>query len=151
MTAFKLLEDIPTNDGVIIKMGVILMSKITNNIQAIGEYLTVSGSDDLTDGGFWLYDYNTLEMYYSNKFKLSLGEDLKPNYASFARYANIEDLANGHKMVSKLIENNSELFFSNQVRYKNDSENINFTVNCTGAVFYLFGKPKIVLGTHKFI
>lgn len=150
MGVFKISEYGHINEEIIIKMGVLLMSKISMEVLTIGHHLTNAGSDDLTDGGFWLYDHRNLQMYYSPKFQTSLGEDLAPNYASFARRANIEDLSRGHKMINALIAAKSESFFVNNVRYTRES-GYQFEVICTGAVFYLFGQPRIVLGTHKIV
>lgn len=150
MGAYKLIDDSVSMQNIILKMGVVLMSQKSANIVEIGNFLLNSGCDDLADAGFWLYDYSTLDIYFSPKLKEALGSNTISTYADLARFANNEDLISGHKKVNELVKNKSEMFFDNEIRYTRTDGSM-FTVTCNAAVFFLFGQPKIVLGTNMYI
>ena len=86
MGAYKLIDDSVSMQNIILKMGVVLMSQKSANIVEIGNFLLNSGCDDLADAGFWLYDYSTLDIYFSPKLKEALGSDTISTYADLARF-----------------------------------------------------------------
>ena len=144
------IKDIPVHDKIVLKMGVYLFEHKVNDIQQLGDKLLEMGSDELTNGGYWIWDYNTNEVYYSPLFCTSLGFDYGDFGTSLEGFYNSDEemLSKGMKMIGKLIDEHSHGCFVNDVIYysKDDKE---VMVECSGTVFYKEDKPIYVLGTHK--
>jgi hypothetical protein len=144
----ELFDKIHAN--LVLKMGVILFSTKKQSVSEIGICLNELHSDDLTSGGYWLYDWETNECYYSEKLINSLGYnrcDVQNNTNFFYKVADNEHLNEGFKMIDELVLNKSELSFINDLNYTHKNGSI-IKVECSGTVFYKFNEPIIVLGTH---
>lgn len=145
------MNDIHAN--FVLKMGVILLSTRIFSVTEIGMSLNKLHSDELTSGGYWLYDWDTKDCYLSDKLIESIGysrSDVAPSIDFFYKVANNEHLNLGFAMVNDLIDMQSESCFCNKLEYThNDGHKIQ--IQCSGTVFYKYGKPVIVLGTHEIL
>jgi len=139
--------------NIVLKMGVVLLSTQHQSVLDIGAVLNKAHTDDLTSGGYWLYDWITNECYYSDNFIASMGYDrseVSNKTDFFYKVANKEHLNHGFDMIYDLIKEMSETCFINELDYTRKNGEI-IKIQCSGTVFYKFGEPIIVLGTHKII
>lgn len=138
------------HNNLILKLGIAIASKNLNTIEEIGKLIQETGADDFTDGGFWLYGYDSNECYLSDKFLESLKytrDEIISNVSFFYKTANNDHLNKGFEMLNELIEKKSESCFINYLDYTRKDGSI-FNVECSGTCLYKFDKPYIVLGTH---
>lgn len=138
------------HNNIILKLGVALASKSLSTIKEIGEFMQNTGSDKFSNGGFWLYSYESNDCYLSDNFLKSLEykrDEIDENVSFFYKVANKEHLDKGFEMLNKLIENKSESCFVNDLEYTKKSGEV-FTVECSGTPLYKDNKPYIVLGTQ---
>ena len=134
---------------IVLKMGLALLTVRTKNVQELGELLVQNNSDLLSEGGIWIWEYNTNDVYYSPIFCETLGFEYGHWGNTFDGFnqGNKEDFATGVDMINKLIEKGDNGCFVNKIRFtKKDGTEIN--ILCTGTIFFKNGKPDIVLGTH---
>jgi PAS domain-containing protein len=138
------------HEGIVLKMGVALLSSRTNSLQELGELLVETSSDLLPTGGLWLWDHETNEVFYSPKFCEALGYKYKELGTGFDGFnlANKDHLDHGLDMINKLIETNSNDTFINNIDYTAKDGSIVHII-CRGTVFFIHNKPEIILGTHK--
>jgi hypothetical protein len=139
--------------NIVLKMGVILLSNKYSGVMPIGYELNQLHTDSLTNGGYWLYDYNTHECYYSDRFIESIGyerDDIDSTVSFFYKTADNEHLSIGFEMISELVEEKSEICFVNELTYYH-SDGRELQIECMGTVFYKEVEPIIVLGTHKIL
>ena len=131
-------------------MGVTLFSKHFSNVIELGEALVSKDSDLISNGGIWIWDYNTNEVFVSPKFCNVLGFEYGelPKDASVFDIADKEQFAVGYNEINNLIEAKSEGTFINEIKYKS-KENIDVDILCSGTIFYKDNKPFYILGTHK--
>ena len=61
--------------NILLRLHTKLLTNIKKDIHQIGQYLQTTGMDDPINRGFWLYNYQTGECYYSDNFIRSLGYD----------------------------------------------------------------------------
>jgi len=144
------LKDIPIHEKIVLKMGVTLFSKHFVNVIDLGEALVSKDSDLIADGGIWIWDYNTNEVFVSPKFCNVLGF----NYGELPKDVSVFDRADkakfavGYNKIMELIEDKSEGTFINEITYKS-KENKDVKIICSGTIFYKENKPFYLLGTHK--
>ena len=139
--------------NIVLKMGVILLSNKYKGAIDIGAELNKLYTDDLTNGGYWLYDYKTNECYYSDRFLKSLGynrEDVCLTISFFYKTAEKIHLDVCFEMIAELMEDKSENCFVNEIDYYHVDGTI-LKVECMGTIFYKDGEPIIVLGTNKIL
>lgn len=138
------------HNNIILKLGIALASKNLFSIKEIGEFMQETGADEFSNGGFWLYGYESNDCYLSDKFLESLEykrEEIEENVGFFYKVANHEHLDRSFEILNKLIEKKSEFCFVNELDYTKKSGEV-FTVECSGTPLYKNNKPYIVLGTH---
>lgn len=138
------------HDKAVLKLGVVIFEHKVKSVQELGEILLDMQCDDLATGGYWLWDYQLEQVYYSPKFCASLGfnyNDFGNSFEGF-NHSNNEELLTGLKMIDELITNKSnECFINNVTYYNKDNKSVN--VICSGTVFYKDNEPTYILGTHK--
>jgi PAS domain-containing protein len=140
------------HENIVIKIGVNILSTKVATLHELGELLISNNSDDLSSGGIWIWDYATSEVYYSPKFCEILGYDygeLCNGFGGFDR-GDKANMAYGMKLINNLIEENLNENFINTIKFKKKDES-DIIIQCTGTVLYRYGKPYIVLGTHKIL
>jgi hypothetical protein len=139
--------------NIVLKMGVILLSTRYGTVEGIGSQLNELHTDELTSGGYWLYDYLTGACYSSDKFIDVIGyerHEVEPTVDFFYKTADVEKLNKGFKMIDDLIAMKAEHCFIHELLYTHkDGSTVN--VQCSGTVFYKFDEPFMVLGTHKIV
>jgi hypothetical protein len=138
------------HNNIILKLGVGIAAKDLFTIKEIGEFMQNTGADKFSNGGFWLYGYESNDCYLSDKFLQSLGysrDEIKENVEFFYKVANNEHLNIGFEMLNKLIEVKSETSFINYLNYTKKDKSI-LNVECSGTPLYKDNKPYIILGTH---
>lgn len=136
----------------IISINVVMYEKKAIDLKSLGELVCKQNLSTLENGGLWLWDYNTNEVFYSFGFCEALGYqygELGNGFDGFDR-GNDQDMARGMEMINKLVEKQSIDPFINNIKYKTKSGK-EITVDCVGSVFYKKGKPYLILGTHKII
>jgi len=138
------------HENIVIKIGVSILSTKAATLTELGELLINSKADDLSSGGIWIWQYDSGEVFYSPNFCETLGfeyGELGNDFTGFNR-ADTENLNYGMSLIDKLIESKSNENFINNIKFqKKDGQYID--IQCTGTVLYRYGKPYIVLGTHK--
>lgn len=137
-------------ENTMLKLKVVLLKDKAQSLVELGKALTNTGCDDYTEGGFWLWNYNNNEVYYSPKFCNILGyeyDELGHGFGGFNR-GNPIQIAYGMKVIDNLIKEHNTDHFVNTISFtKKDNTIIN--IECSGAVFFIDKKPYIILGTHK--
>lgn len=136
----------------IISINVVMYENKAIDLKSLGELICRQNLQTLENGGLWLWDYNTNEVFYSFGFCEALGYqygELGNGFDGFDR-GNDQDMARGMEMINKLIDKQSIDPFINNIRYTTKSGN-EIKVDCVGSVFYKEGKPYLILGTHKII
>lgn len=135
---------------IVLKLGVALFDNKASNVIELGDMMLKAESDNIANGGFWIWDYTTNEVYYSPKFYEVLGYkfgDFGNGFKGF-ELSNKEHLDRGIDLIKELIINKSELIFINNIDYKKKDGSI-LNVICSGTIFYKNNAPKYILGTHK--
>jgi hypothetical protein len=136
----------------IISINVVLYEKKSIDLKSLGELICKQNLHNLENGGLWLWDYNTNEVFYSFGFCEALEYQygqLGNGFEGFDR-GDQKDMAKGIEMINKLIDKQSIDPFINRIKYTTKS-NKEINVNCVGSVFYKEGKPYLILGTHKIL
>jgi hypothetical protein len=137
---------------IVLKMGVALFADKVNSVNELGYLLASQHCDELSNAGFWLWDYRTNEVYYSKKFCNALGFDYNDFGIGFNGFYLVdkEQLEAGLQMVNDLIVNKSNDIFKNELLYKTKM-NTEIKIMCIGTVFYKENEPFYILGTHKIV
>lgn len=121
----------------------------SKSLSELGEMLCNANLDHLENGGMWIWNYQTNEVYYSDGFCKSLGfgyMELGNGFDGFD-FGNKDEMSIGLTMIENLISKNSIEPFINMITYKT-KHNQNKLIKCVGSVFYKEGKPLYILGTH---
>lgn len=134
-----------------LRLSIILIQNVSNaTLFNVGEKLVADHCDEVADGGFWVWNHNTNEVYYSPKFCSTLGYtygELGRGFGGFNR-GNVEQMKRGLTMIQNLIDTKSHDTFVNAIEFtKKDGSTI--LIECTGAVVFIEDVPYVVLGTHK--
>lgn len=134
-----------------LRLSIILISNINYTaLFSLGEKLVAEHCDELSDGGFWVWNHKTNEVYYSPKFCTTLGYDygeLGKGFSGFNR-GNPEQMKIGMDTIQDLIDKRSHDTFVNIIEFTKKDGNI-ILVECSGAVLFIGDVPFVVLGTHK--
>lgn len=133
-----------------LSLNIILYDNKVENLQKLGEILCEQTLHQLEEGGIWLWNYQTNEVYYSNNFCKTLGYNYGELGTGFDGFnlGDEEHMSIGMKMINDLIANHSIEPFINDITYKTKSNGY-VNIQCIGAVFYKDNLPYIILGTHK--
>lgn len=133
----------------ILSLNIILFDNKTENLQELGNVLCKQ-LPHLEEGGLWLWNYQTGEVYYSPKFCETLGYEYKELGTGFAGFdlADKEQFSKGEKMINDLIENNSIEPYINDITYSTKLGEKKL-VQCVGSIFYKDNLPYLILGTHR--
>ena len=140
------------HDSIVIKFGVQLLWKPNLRVSELGKRLSELKTDEQTEAGFWIWDYNTDECYYSPKFKdyLKFDDSFPNTSAGFIQNMIEEDLQPGLLKTQMMIESKSKDVFINVVRYKTP-EGIKGVI-CSGTIIYSKDElPTYVVGTHQIL
>lgn len=137
-------------ESTMLRLSIILISNHSDDLFEIGEKLVIDHCDEIANGGFWVWNHNTNEVYYSPKFCNTLGYEygeLGKGFGGFNR-GNVEQMKNGMDMIQNLINTNSKDTFINYIDFtKKDGSIIN--IECSGAILFIGEIPFVILGTHK--
>lgn len=137
-------------EATMLKLSVILISNHSDNLFDLGEKLVIEHCDEIANGGFWVWNHNTNEVYYSPKFCNTLGYkygELGRGFGGFNR-GNVEQMQKGMAMIDKLIAENSKDTFINNINFTKKDGSI-ITIECSGAILFIGEVPFVILGTHK--
>lgn len=118
----------------------------------LGEELIKKHCDEISDGGFWVWNHKTNEVYYSPKFCKTLGYEYGELGVGFSGFhlGNSDQMKHGMQLIDEIINNNTQDTFVNIIDFtKKDGKIIQ--IECSGAVLIIENVPYIVLGTHKII
>ena len=144
------LDKVTVHENVILKMIVAFNYTEDCNVNCIGEKMV--DCDELTDGGYWLIDAKTKEMYLSDKFLSVFGYDRtyfqSPTYNTLYEFAILEDLQRGEPDLQRLIDKKSQATFVNNVRYKCKDGSLQ-EVKCSGTVLFVHDEAVLMVGTHE--
>ncbi len=135
---------------IVLKMGVALFESKVNNVAKLGNLLMKQHCDELSNAGFWIWEYENNHVFYSENFCKVLGfevDDFGNDFTGF-NLADKQQFDFGCDMINKLIEEKSNELFTNKIEYKN-KKNDKINIVCSGTVFFKDGKPLCILGTHK--
>lgn len=144
------LDEITIHENIVLKMGAMLLDSRTKTLSELGDLLVKSNSDELTNGGFWVWEYATNKVYYSPKFCNSLGyeyNEFKDGFGGFNR-GDVEQMQYGMTLIQDLINAKSQDSFINKIDFQKKDLSI-IHIECSGTVFYKFDNPYLILGTHK--
>lgn len=134
-----------------LRLSIILISDVSHTaLFELGEKLVSEQCDEISDGGFWVWNHNTNEVYYSPRFCTTLGYsygELGKGFSGFNR-GNPEQMKMGMALIQNLIDTKSHDTFINVIEFtKKDGSTI--LIECSGAVLFIDDIPFVVLGTHK--
>jgi hypothetical protein len=116
----------------------------------IGEFICSENEEYLEDGGVWIWEYATGEVFYSTDFCKSIGYEygeLGRGFGGFDK-GDKQHMDRGMKMIEELIAKGSSEPFINQIDFTTKNNTI-LPVQCIGAVLYKSNKPQYILGTHR--
>lgn len=136
----------------VIKLGaMMLFNSSDKDVIKLGEHLTDTGTDELIEVGFWIWNTNDNSMYYSKRFIDSLGYDDFPMVAdSFMKYMLPIDLKASLIKTQEMLDRKEHAPFINIVNYMCADGSIK-TFNCSGSIIYdKEENPMFIIGTHKF-
>lgn len=127
----------------------------STNVLEIGKELVSVGADNLTNGGFWIWDIGTEIEYYSPKFRKSLGFDGESDFPStpksWQEYITLDGLKEAVANFEKAIAKDSSHPYSQNVVYRKKNGGHLF-VNCSGIVIRDLSRDFTVLvGSHVII
>ena len=136
----------------LLKFSVMIASLKTEDVLKIGKELVKLGFDDITDGGFWIWEVGTNIEFYSPKFRSVLGYEGEHDFPSLAQSwqdsIHLADLKLAIRSFNKALETGGEYPYDQFVTYsKKNGEKISFT--CSGKLLKLKGEFKYLIGTHK--
>ncbi len=133
-----------------LRLSILLISDPSDTLFELGEKLVIEHCDDIADGGFWVWNHNTNEVYYSPKFCNTLGYEygeLGSGFGGFNR-GNIEQMKLNMGMIQKLIDKGSKDTFNNYIDFTKKDGSI-ISIECSGAILFIGEVPFVILGTHK--
>lgn len=134
-----------------LRLSIVLLQNVsTSEMFSIGEKLVKEHFDEITDGGFWVWNHHTNEIYYSPKFCTTLGFDYGELGAGFSGFnrGNPAQMKTSLDNIQNLIDTKSHEAFTNTIEFTKKDGSI-ILIECSGAVVFIGDVPYIVLGTHK--
>lgn len=134
-----------------LRLSIILISNVNHtSLFTLGEKLVSEYCDELSDGGFWVWNHKTDEVYYSPKFCTILGYnygELGKGFAGFNR-GNLKQMKRGIDIIQTLIDTQSHDTFVNIIEFTKKDGGI-ILIECSGGILFIDNIPFVVLGTHK--
>lgn len=131
-----------------------LISAKTGNVLAMGKELLEAEADDLTDGGFWIWNIENNQEFYSPNFRKSLGfegeHDFPSVSESWQKQILKEDLEIAIKNFKKSYKKPEKHPYYQEVSYYRKDGSV-LRVICSGLIIKRNGKSKYLVGTHKLI
>jgi len=126
----------------------------TEDVLAIGQELLLNGADNLQDGGFWIWDFNSEDEFYSPKFRKVLGFsgeiDFPSHESSWRNQIFKEDLERVDEIMNVLINENKDINYDFDVSYYTKKNKV-LKVNCSGLIFKKNGLNKYLIGSHTIL
>lgn len=133
---------------------VALIIDINNDVFNIGKELMDSGADELTDGGFWIWDIESMDEFYSVNFRKSLGfkdeNDFPSNSDSWQKQINKDDLRIATENFKSCLNDPLNHPYYQEVTYSKKDGSLLYVV-CSGLLLKHKGSPKYLIGTHKIL
>lgn len=131
-----------------------MMANSGKDLMSMGSELVKSDFDDLTDGGFWIWEINTNKEFYSPKFRSTLGyigeEDFPSTPDSWQKSINKKDLDIAIKNFKEVLKTGNDEKYNQVVEYTTKNGNL-ITFICSGKLLKIEGEYKFLVGTHKII
>ena len=139
-------------------LGVTILSRTISSVKDIGSLMYQLGSDNMTECGYWIWNKDTDECYYSPKFIHCLGytqEEIEYNSSTFRKLMNDSSLKMAIEKTDRLLQLGKTSSIINTVVYKKkDGTEITFdcsvtTIERNGLISILFGAHEEVKGYVK--
>ena len=155
MGDIKYLDEVgESKENIIIYLSVFAEKSEINDVLQIGNKLVGKGFDNLTDGGFWIWDINNNIEFYSPNFRKSLGfkgeKDFPSIPTSWQSYIDGNCLTIAISNFNRAVKSKGKEPYYQEVKYTTKKgEELN--VLCSGMVINENNSPKFLVGTHKII
>lgn len=136
-------------------IAVIAFKNMKSDVIETGKTLMSLGCDEMVDGGFWIWDINTGEEFYSDRFIKSLGFSGPNEFpyiaGSWQKQISSEGLKRAFDNYEKHLETGGAHPYDQKVTYlKKDGKKLNLI--CSGTIVKDDdGSPSIMVGTHKLL
>jgi PAS domain S-box-containing protein len=132
-------------------LGVSLLSRTISNVIEIGRLMFQLGSDKMTDCGYWIWNIDTDECYYSPKFIHCLGyeeSDFDYNGTVFRKLMKEESLKTAMDKTQNLLKLGKSSTITNTVVYtRKDGKEVTF--DCSVTTIDRNGILSILFGSHE--
>lgn len=142
-----------THENVLLKFLAVQIS--SDSVLDIGEELVKRGADDLTSGGFWIWDIlNSIE-FYSPKFRSTLGfkdeKDFPSVPSSWQKWIEKDSLDLAKRNYNKALRIDDGEPYKQEVIY-NKKNGGKIKLLCSGTIIKGFeNTPTALIGTHKIL
>lgn len=140
------------HENFILKYSVLARKYSTIDVFEMGQKLVDLLFDKLLEAGFFIYDIEKDQEFYSPNFRKFLGfenENDFPNVPeSWQKQIHPEDLKTAYGNLTKIMNNKTSTYYQ-KVRYKTKAGN-EVALICSGTPIYNSkNSPIILIGTHK--
>lgn len=132
-------------------LGVSLLSRTISNVIEIGRLMFQLGSDKMTDCGYWIWNIDTDECYYSPKFIHCLGyeeSEFDYNGTVFRKLMKEESLKTAMERADKLLKLGKTSTITNTVVYTR-KDGTEATFDCSVTTIDRNGILSILFGVHE--
>lgn len=147
------MKKIPEN--IVLKFTTLISGKLKQNVLEIGQDLVDLGCDDLTNGGFWIWDVHSEIEFYSPNFRKSLGFEGEHDFPSVAdswmTHIYPEDKKIAIDNYYKNLNTKGDYDYYQEVKYYTKTKETLKTL-CSGSLILdKNGDAQLLVGTHKII
>lgn len=144
-----------TDENVVLKVAAYYESHKSSDVIEIGESLVGLGCDELTTGGFWIWDIEKDIEFYSPKFRASLGFKNELDFpsvpTSWQKQINPKDLEIAIDNYNKHLSSKVQHPYYQKVTYTTKIGQ-EIEVLCSGTIVKNnLKKPIAVIGSHKIL
>jgi len=139
------------HENIVLKLAAIIYIGKFKDVIELGQLLLDEIGDELADGGFWIWDFNSDDEFYSPQFRKSLGfegeHDFPSKSTSWMNAIDEQDKERAFKNLDKNINNEGAYYQIVTYTKKNGDP---LTLLCSGSLMRdTKGKPLYLFGTHK--
>jgi PAS domain-containing protein len=149
------MDDYKEIHSVILKSAIFISSKYNDDVNDIGNKLVDVGSDDLTSGGFWIWDVENNTEFYSDKFRKVLGFEGEYDFPSipdsWQNQLSKEEVEKVFETYSKHEKTEGKHPYHQIVNYKDKTGKKNIKIICSGTLLRKNNNPWLLVGTHKIL